>query len=123
MGECAVVFGDADQLYQVFLNIAINARDAMPRGGTLTFESEICNDETTNVPLTAIHMTDTGIGISDDVAERMFEPFFTTKEVGKGTGLGLAVVHSVVKSHKGRVDVKSKVGEGTRFSFYFPLLE
>lgn len=123
MGECAVVFGDADQLYQVFLNIAINARDAMPRGGTLTFESEICNDETTNMPLTAIHITDTGIGISDDVVERMFEPFFTTKEVGKGTGLGLAVVHSVVKSHKGRVDVKSKVGEGTRFSFYFPLLE
>lgn len=118
--ERGTIFGDADQLYQVFLNIAINARDAMPRGGTLTFESETCNDETTDAPLLAIHVADTGTGIPNDVLERMFEPFFTTKEVGKGTGLGLAVVHSIVKSHKGRIAVKSKVGEGTRFSFYFP---
>ncbi|MFQ3597556.1 MAG: PAS domain S-box protein [Chloroherpetonaceae bacterium] len=121
--EQTMVLGDADQLYQVFLNIAINARDAMPHGGTLTFESEICYDDITNLPLVAIHITDTGIGMSDEVKARMFEPFFTTKEVGKGTGLGLAVVHSVVKSHKGRIDVRSKVGEGTRFSLYFPRIE
>ncbi len=118
--ERGTIFGDADQLYQVFLNIAINARDALPNGGTLTFESETCNDENTDTPLLAIHVTDTGTGIPNDVLERMFEPFFTTKEVGKGTGLGLAVVHSIVKSHKGRIAVKSRVGEGTRFSFYFP---
>ncbi len=119
----AVVFGDTDQLYQVFLNLAINARDAMPNGGTLTFESETCHDETTHSPLIAIHITDTGTGIPDEVMNRIFEPFFTTKEVGKGTGLGLSVVHSVVKSHNGRIEVKSKVGEGTRFSLYFPSIK
>ncbi len=119
----AVVFGDTDQLYQVFLNLAINARDAMPNGGTLTFESETCHDETTHSPLIAIHITDTGTGIPDEVMNRIFEPFFTTKEVGKGTGLGLSVVHSIVKSHSGRIEVKSKVGEGTRFSLYFPSIK
>ncbi len=121
--ERAVIFGDDDQLYQVFLNLAINARDAMPNGGTLTFESETCHDETTHSPLIAIHITDTGTGIADEVKHRIFEPFFTTKEVGKGAGFGLSVVHSVVKSHNGRIEVKSKVGEGTRFSLYFPSIK
>lgn len=123
MHEPVIVLGDADQLYQVFLNVAINARDAMPNGGTLTFSSEICLDEPTHLKMIAIHVTDTGTGISEEVLERMFEPFFTTKEVGKGTGLGLAIVHSIIKSHNGGIDVKSKVGEGTRFSFYLPAVE
>ncbi|MFN3638871.1 MAG: PAS domain S-box protein [Chloroherpetonaceae bacterium] len=121
--ERAMIFGDANQIYQAFLNLAINARDAMPNGGTLTFESETCYDNTTNKPLVAIHITDTGTGIPDEVYPRIFEPFFTTKETGKGTGLGLSVVHSVMKSHNGRIEVKSKVGEGTRFSLYFPRIE
>ncbi len=116
-----MILGDVDQLYQVFLNIAINARDAMPNGGTLAFQSETCYDEVTNAQLIAIHITDTGTGISDEVMKRMFEPFFTTKEVGKGTGLGLAIVHGVMKAHKGRIEVKTKLGEGTTFSFFFPV--
>lgn len=118
-----IIFGDANQLYQVFLNIAINARDAMPNSGTLTFETERCEDKQTHEPLFAVHITDTGTGIPEDILGKIFEPLFTTKEPGKGTGLGLAVVQSVVASHKGRVEVKSKVGEGTRFSFYFPRLD
>ncbi|MCS6988916.1 MAG: PAS domain S-box protein [Chloroherpetonaceae bacterium] len=117
----ANIIGDLDQLYQAFLNLAINARDAMPKGGTLTFASEIWRDDATDHPFIAIHVSDTGTGIREDVMKRMFEPFFTTKEAGKGTGLGLAIVHGVIKAHKGKLDVKTKLGEGTTFSLFFPI--
>lgn len=115
-----MILGDLDQLYQVFLNVAINARDAMSQGGTLAFESDLYNDETGQA-FAVIRVSDTGTGISEAVMKRMFEPFFTTKEVGKGTGLGLAIVHGIVKAHNGRIEVKTKLGEGTTFSFFFPV--
>jgi|GEM_PF-4980448 len=115
------ILGDVDHLYQVFLNIAINARDAMTDGGTLSFQAEHFYDSSKKQSFAVVHITDTGTGIPDEVKERMFEPFFTTKEVGKGTGLGLAIVHGIMKEHRGAIQVESKVGKGTRFSLYFPL--
>ncbi len=115
------ILGDVDHLYQVFLNIAINARDAMPEGGTLSFESSRVDDESGKQSFAVVHISDTGTGIPDEVKERMFEPFFTTKEVGKGTGLGLSIVHGIMKEHRGKIRVESKVGRGTCFSLYFPM--
>lgn len=115
------ILGDVDHLYQVFLNIAINARDAMTDGGTLSFQAEHFYDSSKKQSFAVVHITDTGTGIPDEVKERMFEPFFTTKEVGKGTGLGLAIVHGIMKEHRGAIQVESKVGKGTRLSLYFPL--
>ncbi len=125
----AQVMGNATQLHQVLLNLCVNSRDAMPRGGVLSISAEnITLDEnyTRMRPdaapgmYVAITVSDTGSGIPPDVIERVFEPFFTTKEVGKGTGLGLATVAGIVKGHGGFVDVTSQVGKGSAFRVFLP---
>ncbi|HTR00927.1 MAG TPA: ATP-binding protein, partial [Candidatus Acidoferrum sp.] len=124
------VLGDPSQINQVFLNLAVNARDAMPKGGSLGFKTEIVTlDELTaqaSFGLVAgdycmVSVSDTGIGIAPDKLERIFEPFFTDKEEGKGTGLGLAMVYGVVKNHKGAVKVYSEPGKGSIFRILLPL--
>ncbi|MDX2129893.1 MAG: PAS domain S-box protein [Chloroherpetonaceae bacterium] len=109
------------QLYQVFLNLGINAGDAMPNGGKLEFKSEII--ESDNLKYLRVTVSDTGSGISPEVKARIFEPFFTTKGVGKGTGLGLAIVHGIVMNHGGSIEVESTIGKGTDFILQFPLVE
>ena len=125
------VLADAGQLESALLNIAINARDAMPDGGTLTFRAEQClsaPDEMRREPVrggyrdgvVAISVVDTGAGMSDDVRERAFEPFFTTKPAGRGTGLGLSTVYGFVKQSNGAVRVESAPGAGTTVTLYIP---
>ncbi|MEA2059883.1 MAG: ATP-binding protein [Thermodesulfobacteriota bacterium] len=110
-----IVHGDKDQLQQCFLNLIFNAIDAMPRGGKLTIQSGLSNDEN-NV---WIKIKDNGCGIDDDVLEHIFDPFFTTKEE-KGTGLGLSIVYGIVKEHNGNINVNSSPGNGTEFIISFP---
>lgn len=127
-----IVSADATQLHQVLLNLCVNARDAMPDGGTLsiTAENRIIDESIAHMipdaqpgSYVAITVSDTGTGISPAVLDRMFEPFFTTKGLGKGTGLGLSTVLGIVKSHNGFIDVHSKMGQGTQFTFYLPAMQ
>jgi PAS domain S-box-containing protein len=123
------VLGDATQLHQILLNLCVNARDAMPNGGTLTLavhnemldESYVrMNPEATVGPYVVTTVSDTGTGIPQEIIDRIFEPFFTTKAVGVGTGLGLSTTHNITKSHRGFLTVASKVGQGTSFKIYIP---
>ena len=127
--ELPVVVGDDGMMEQVIMNLSVNARDAMPRGGLLTISLDHMvveeNDVQTNPEARAgefvvLRVTDTGTGMDRTTMCRIFEPFFTTKEVGKGTGLGLATVYGIVKQHDGWVEVASEVGQGTTFTIFLP---
>jgi signal transduction histidine kinase/ActR/RegA family two-component response regulator len=123
------VLGDPVQVQQVILNLAVNARDAMGQGGTLTFGTERVSlgssPESQGAPGDYIKLTvsDTGCGIPPEVQQRIFEPFFTTKEQGKGTGMGLSMVYGIVKNHGGSICVASEVDSGTRFEILLPATE
>lgn len=122
------ILADPNQFHQVLLNLLVNARDAMPRGGTLEITTKIVPGEfvkkdypdARDVPYAVIYVKDTGIGMDEPTRARVFEPFFSTKEHGKGSGLGLAVVYGIVRGHGGYVEVQSSPGEGATFVLYFP---
>ncbi|HEX9048486.1 MAG TPA: ATP-binding protein [Verrucomicrobiae bacterium] len=131
--ECAQepppIYGDAGMIDQVLMNLAVNAHDAMPNGGTLTIAVDACwigpdylehHPEARIGHFVRMQVMDTGCGMSDKVRARIFEPFFTTKEPGKGTGLGLATVFGIVKQHAGWIEVSSEVARGTIFTIFFP---
>jgi PAS domain S-box-containing protein len=124
-----LVSADATQLHQVFMNLCVNARDAMPQGGTLSISAtnQHIDEQYARMHLdatvgafVAVTIADTGVGIPPEMLHRIFDPFFTTKEVGKGTGLGLSAVLGIVKSHGGFVEVQSEVGKGSQFTVYLP---
>ena len=126
------VCGDATQLHQVLMNLCVNARDAMPNGGTLSISGEniFIDENYARMHLDAvvgnyiiITVADTGTGISPEILDRIFEPFFTTKDLGLGTGLGLATVMGIIKSHGGFINVYSQVGLGTQFKVFLPAAE
>ncbi|MEW6209387.1 MAG: response regulator [Acidobacteriota bacterium] len=125
-----LIFADPSQIEQVLLNLAVNARDAMPGGGSLTietdnveFDDDQCRRHLWAKPgrFTRLMVKDSGTGMDGETLKRIFEPFFTTKESGKGTGLGLSVVYGVVKQHDGLINVLSEPGRGTCFEIYFTL--
>ena len=128
----STVTGDPTLIQNALLNIALNARDSMPRGGTLTFATELtslseeyCNSHANGISAgdyLQISISDTGSGMSKNVCEHIFEPFFTTKELGKGTGMGLASVYGTIKSHGGTINVYSEVGRGTVFRIFLPAI-
>ncbi len=127
-----IVMADSGQIELVLMNLAANARDAMPRGGRLTISTDhvvVKEGKEAHYDLQApgkyalISVTDSGTGIDKKSIGRMFEPFYTTKEVGKGTGLGLSIVHGIIKQHEGSVLVSSEPGKGTTFTIYLPLAE
>ena len=103
------------KLQQVLLNLFLNARDAMPRGGWLTIVTRAQGDTA------AIEVSDTGSGIPPDQLSRIYDPFFTTKELGKGTGLGLSITYGIVQEHGGTITCDSNVGQGTRFTLTLPV--
>jgi len=129
--EPLTIFADNSQLEQVIVNLATNARDAMPDGGSLSIKTEKFepNESIVNpISLDAgryvqISVTDTGKGINSELKERIFEPFFTTKDMGKGTGLGLSIVYGIVKQHNGEITVYSEENEGTTFKIFLPLVD
>jgi two-component system cell cycle sensor histidine kinase/response regulator CckA len=126
------IMADMSQIEQVLLNLASNANDAMPRGGTLAIETKEVNRKNIFVDgynyiesgqYAFISVADTGTGIDERTRSKIFEPFFTTKEVGKGTGLGLSIVHGIVDQHHGYITVDSTLQGGTVFSIYFPAIK
>jgi len=125
------IFADNGMIEQVLLNLVVNSRDAMPRGGRLTITTGLVERDDAyrrRVPqalggrFVCIAVADTGSGISADIMPRIFDPFFTTKEVGKGTGLGLATVYGIVQQHQGWIELDSSVGVGTEFRVHFPCI-
>jgi PAS domain S-box-containing protein len=126
-----MVSADPTQLHQVLMNLCVNARDAIPNGGTISLSAEKKMIDQTYARLhpeanvgayVVITVTDTGTGIPPEILDRIFDPFFTTKEIGKGTGLGLSTVIGIVKSHGGFINVYSEVGKGTSFKIYLPAI-
>jgi PAS domain S-box-containing protein len=125
------VLADVTQIDQVLLNLAANARDAMPQGGTLRIETseveinqEFIRSYGYGVPgkYALISISDTGTGLDEKTRQKIFEPFFTTKEVGKGTGLGLSIVYGIIKQHNGYINVTSELDKGTTFHIYLPVV-
>ena len=112
---CRCINADEGQMQQAVIALATNAIDAMPDGGTLTFRANSQNNRV------VVEVQDTGLGIAPEDLPKIFEPFFTTKEIGKGTGLGLAVCYGIVTEHGGRLAVRSNVGVGTTFTIYLPI--
>jgi two-component system, cell cycle sensor histidine kinase and response regulator CckA len=126
------IVADATLLHQVFMNLCVNARDAMPQGGTISITAEnlVIDQHFAQMHMNAqfgdyvlVTVADTGIGIPPNILEHIFDPFFTTKDIGKGTGLGLSTVIGIVKSHNGFIDVQSEVDHGTKFKVYLPATE
>ncbi|MFA4919623.1 MAG: PAS domain S-box protein [Thermodesulfovibrionales bacterium] len=127
-----IVMADHTQIEQVLMNLATNARDAMPAGGLLTIETETVDIDQGFIKehgygkegsYAVISVTDSGTGMDRETREKIFEPFFTTKEVGKGTGLGLSTVYGIIKQHDGYINIYSEPGRGTTFKIYLPIIE
>jgi len=108
------IIADPGQVYQVLINLAVNAIQSMPQGGTLKIGT---SRKSEGIQLI---VEDTGTGMSEEVRNKVFTPFFTTKDVGEGTGLGLSVVEGIISSHGGSISVESILGEGTKFTLYLP---
>lgn len=130
--DVKAIYADAEGLQQALLNLCLNARDAMPQGGTLVIRTAMADyngvpatgpSPIPTVPYVAITVSDTGCGMSPEVQEHIFEPFYTTKEVGKGTGLGLATVYGIVQQHGGAIEVSSEPGKGATFTIYLPAVD
>src|SRR5262249_29665970 len=129
--HAGMIKADPGQLTQVIMNLAVNARDAMPEGGVLTIKTKALDNK--NLPFSSdtplpphyvlLIVEDNGTGIESEHFAHLFEPFFTTKEIGKGTGLGLATVYGIVKQSSGEILVESEVGVGTVFKVYFPCVD
>ncbi len=122
LGPAACVVADRGKLEQVFLNLFLNARDAMPSGGTLRIASQVSTDSE-SAPRVEVLISDTGSGMDESVRRRIFDPFYTTKDARRGTGLGLAVSYGIVREHSGTISVESAPGEGTTFTLSLPLAE
>jgi CheY-like chemotaxis protein len=131
--ELAIVNADPLQIEQILLNLAINAKDAMPQEGgkltiatkAVTLDHEYCrvHPGTKPGPYVMLSVSDTGYGMSQETMQHIFEPFFTTKDTGKGTGLGLSIVFGIAKQHNGHINCHSAPGQGTTFEIYFPIIQ
>src|SRR6185369_16059123 len=111
----AIISGLEHQLQQVFLNLFLNARDAMPRGGWLSVSTSFDEEG-----MVVVEVSDTGAGIPSEYIARIYDPFFTTKAIGRGTGLGLSITYGIVREHDGAIDCESTPGQGTRFTLTLP---
>jgi PAS domain S-box-containing protein len=128
--EALLALVDSSQIEQVIINLATNARDAMPKGGLLSIETRLHQVDQPSAPgagttrpmqYACISVTDTGTGMDEKTKGRIFEPFFTTKDLGKGTGLGMPIINGIIKQHNGFIDIRSELGAGTTFMIYIPL--
>src|SRR5262249_26019900 len=126
------VMADSHQMNQVIMNLVVNARDAMPDGGTLTITTGNVDFDETAIPshpdaapgrFVMIYVADTGTGMTQDTLKSLYEPFFTTKEHGTGTGLGLSTVYGIIRQADGWIDVSSELGRGSEFRVYLPRID